>query len=66
MADSTVFNVANLYSKNLIYLYYVKKINISIFVKIFLTLGLVFTLLNNNIIHFDEELLIGLNSLTFF
>lgn len=36
------------------------------FFKVFLTLGLTATLLNTNIIHFDEELLIGLNSLTFF
>lgn len=43
-----------------------KKLNIAIFTKILLVLGLAATLLNINIIHFDEELLIALNSLTFF
>jgi hypothetical protein len=43
-----------------------KKINISIFSKFILVLGLAAALLNGNIIHFDEELLIALNSLTFF
>ena len=43
-----------------------KKINISVFSKFILILGLTAALLNGNIIHFDEELLIALNSLTFF
>lgn len=43
-----------------------KKINISIFTKFFLILGLTAALLNSNVLHFDEELLIALNSLTFF
>lgn len=43
-----------------------KKINISVFSKFILILGFTAALLNGNIIHFDEELLIALNSLTFF
>ena len=43
-----------------------KKLNISVLSKFLLILGLITFLLNINIIHFDEELLIALNSLTFF
>lgn len=43
-----------------------RKLNISIFTKYILILGLAAFLLNINIIHFDEELLIALNSMAFF
>lgn len=43
-----------------------RKINITVFIKFLLILGLAALLLNINVIHFDEELLIALNSMAFF